>query len=456
MIAAFALVLLSAAPAGKCAPLPAKGQWFHVSVKNGPRPSEREPEPVPIRRPLVMAAPGGLLVLTPQSGGRYTLCSDTWEPIGPLVERAVDYGLPEPVVSEKELFFVGLASANDPFGFFARFELATNKWKPFPREGAPTPRFGQLQAFAGRRLLVLLGRDGIGGAAKRLEDGAAFDPATNKWTAMARPLHTVGFEAAVPIDDRLFIWPHGFLYDVRANTWAQASRVSMGRPYQATLEPVPGGVIAVGGSWVEGNVSRYVLATDAWKQAPTLKLEKPMTKGHHVVNGTPVLVGHPQPYQGSWAGPGARFYPAHSCQPSNQRIYWLAGEEWRSTAPPDVGACWLTLVTPDAVFMLRWPSPRPSGELVDGEVRAFDPRAGTWRRATVPAKNWPGSLGEVRWDGRAFWQWGGHTTVSHAVEGQCQNTPANSGCDPVVTSTVQRVDEGWRLEPLWEAVPQPG
>lgn len=399
-----------------------------------------------------MTVQGGLLVLTPQEGGRYELCTNTWKRVGPVVERAVDYGLPVPVVSENELFFVGLSTTRDPFGFFARFDLTTNKWKPFPSEGAPTPRFEPLVAWTGGRLLVLLGRDGVGGSAKSLEDGAAFDPAKNRWTAMSKPPHTIGFEAAVPIDGRLFIWPHGFLYDVRTDGWTQAGRVGMGLPYQAVIEPVPGGLVAVGGNWAEGNVSRYELATDAWRSAPTLKLAKPLTKSHHVVNGAPMLVAHPPPNEGSWAGPGATLYPAAACGLSTYRLHWLAGDEWKSTAPPEADACWLTLVTADVVLLLRWPWADGQGGFRDGEARAFEPRSGKWRRAKIPSKGWPGSWGEVRWDGRAFWQWGAYTAVSHAVEGQCQNTPANSGCDPVVTTTVQRVDEGWRLEPVWEAL----
>lgn len=450
-----ALVLLAAAPAKKCLPRPAAGQWFHLSTKQAPQPSAREPNPVPIRRPLVMAVgEEGLLVLTPYLGGRYDLCTDRWKPVGPLLERAVDYGLPEPVVSEDELFFVGLGSTREPFGFFARFELATSKWRPFPREGAPRPRFDPLQAWAGGRFVILLGRDGVGGNAKNLDDGAAFEPATNTWTALANPPHTVAFEEAVPLGDQLFIWPHGFLYDVRANRWTKASTSGMGRPYLPIVEPVEGGLLALGGSWVEAQGSRYQSANDSWRQLPGLKLPAPLHKAPHVVKGVPVLVGNSLPHQGTWAGPGARFYPASSCSGAPAVLHWLQGDQWKQTTqPPGPGAgCWLTLVTAEAVFLLRWPHGDGQGTTVDGEVRAFDPTTGTWRRAKVPAKDWPGNLGEVRWDGRAFWQWGAHTVVAHAVEGQCANRPANMGCDPVVTSTNMWVDQGWRLEPVWEGL----
>lgn len=446
------VLLLTAAPPRSCARLPAPGEWFHLAAKNAPQPSAREPDPVPVRAPFVMASRDGLLVLTPHEGGRYDLCSNTWKRVGPVVERATTYGLPAPLVSERELFFIGPANTDEPFGFFARFELATSKWKAFPQKGAPAPRYEHLQAWAGDRLLILLGRDGPGGGAKPLEDGAVFDPATNQWTPMSRPPHTVAFEAAVPLDGKVFIWPHGFLYDVRADKWTQASRAGMSQPYQAALVPKAGALFAIGGNWVEGNVARYVLATDAWQKAPPLKLEGPTTKSHHLVNGVPVLVVHPPPNQGLPAGPGATLYPGGVCGASTHRLHWLADDQWRSTAPAG-DACWLTLVTPDAVFFLRWPRADAAGKVLDGEARAFDPRSGSWRRASIPAKGWPGSWGDVRWDGRAFWQWTAFTTVSHAVDGQCQNTPANSGCDPVVTTTLQRVDEGWRLEPVWEDVP---
>ncbi len=448
-----ALALLAAAPAPKCLPRPAAGQWFHLSAKQAPRVSAREPDPVPIRRPLVMAVrEEGLLVLTPYLGGRYDLCTDRWKPVGPLLERAVDYGLPEPVVSERELFFVGIGSASDPFGFFARFDLATSKWRAFPRKGAPRPRFDPLLGWAGGRFVIMLGHDGVGGDAKNVESGAAFEPATGTWTAMANPPHTVGFEAAVPLGDQLFIWPHGFLYDARANRWTKASTTGMGLPYQPIVAPVVRGLLALGGNWVEAQGSRYQLDTDSWRPLPSLKLPAPLLKASHVVDGVPVLLGNALAHQGTWAGPGARFYAASSCNGAPAVLHWLQGDQWKQTTQPagPGGRCWLTLVTAEAVFLLRWPHGDGQGNTVDGEVRVFAPSTGAWRRATVPAKGWPGSFDEVRWDGRAFWQWGAHVFVPHAVEGQCSNRPDNIGCDPVVSGTSMRVDEGWRLEPVWE------
>ncbi|MDQ3263358.1 MAG: hypothetical protein M3Y59_06825 [Myxococcota bacterium] len=93
----------------------------------------------------------------------------------------------------------------------------------------------------------------------------------------------------------------------------------------------------------------------------------------------------------------------------------------------------------------------------DGDVLSLNPQNGRWRRAVLPAAGAPPTAAEVRWDGKAFWQWGAWQSSNYAQPNQCKNTPPGMGCDPVVETRLTHHDGAWRLEPVWADIsPTPG
>lgn len=147
--------------------------------------------------------------------------------------------------------------------------------------------------------------------------------------------------------------------------------------------------------------------------------------------------------------------PGQLCSDWTYEFVWLnrAERRWETATRRygDEGRCDAPiLITNEALFLFRWPYRERSGEVRDGEILSLDPKTGRWRRATMPAAGAPPGPAEVRWDGKAFWQWGAWQSSSYAAPDQCANTPAGMGCDPVVETQLTHHDEAWRLEPIWD------
>ena len=67
----------------------------------------------------------------------------------------------------------------------AAYDPATDRWTPMSTENAPSPRTDAVVAWTGRKLVVLAGAPEIGG--KPLRDGGIYDPATDRWTHVDPP-----------------------------------------------------------------------------------------------------------------------------------------------------------------------------------------------------------------------------------------------------------------------------
>ncbi|MDQ3263359.1 MAG: hypothetical protein M3Y59_06830 [Myxococcota bacterium] len=192
-----------------------------------------------------------MLVLTPGGGGRYDLCTDRWRQVEPLLTGRTDYGLPQPSITERNLFFVGPTTLSQPFGIFARFDLRQHRWRALAVKGAPRPRLQHLQTAVGDKLVLYLGQGGTGHSEPRFADGAVFVPATGVWTPMPQHEHSIGFETAVALGDQLLIFPYGYRYDLKTGGWGQLPTTGMPRPYQPILHSTGKGLVTLGGMWTE-------------------------------------------------------------------------------------------------------------------------------------------------------------------------------------------------------------
>jgi hypothetical protein len=69
------------------------------------------------------------------------------------------------------------------FGDGALYDPVADRWTPMAPAGAPAPRTGATVVWTGRRLVVFGGAAQPGGPSR--SDGGIYDPAANRWTALA-------------------------------------------------------------------------------------------------------------------------------------------------------------------------------------------------------------------------------------------------------------------------------
>jgi hypothetical protein len=66
----------------------------------------------------------------------------------------------------------------------ARFDPATGKWSTLPSGGAPAARFGHSAVWTGKEMIIWGGTSVSSSYFYEKNDGARFDPATNKWSTL--------------------------------------------------------------------------------------------------------------------------------------------------------------------------------------------------------------------------------------------------------------------------------
>ncbi len=122
------------------------------------------------------------------TGGRYDPASDSWKTIttkGAPFRRSFNSA----VWTGKEMLVWGGANTSKVLADGARYDPAKDSWKPISPDGAPSPRAGHVAVWTGKEMIVW------GGSAREpsapsdyLETGARYDPATDTW----KPLSTIG------------------------------------------------------------------------------------------------------------------------------------------------------------------------------------------------------------------------------------------------------------------------
>jgi hypothetical protein len=178
------------------------------------------------------------------------------------------------------------------------YDPASDSWTTIATAGAPAGYIASL-AWTGKKVLVLAKIDGSSTPGQVIIDGAALDPATNTWSAMASPGAALAQNILDPIAERAsypISWAGGrlvviavrpatattassafvLLYDPDANSWTTASFPSMpdnGRWQQ--VEVVGDRILFVGpGLNVNGHASTvmtfFAPATGTWTPLPQI------------------------------------------------------------------------------------------------------------------------------------------------------------------------------------------
>jgi len=151
------------------------------------------------------------------TGGRYNPSSDSWKSITTKGAPSKRCGHTA-VWTGKEMIVWGGANASKVLGDGARYDPARDAWKPVSTDGAPGPRGSHVAVWTGKEMIVW------GGAAREpltrsdyFEDGARYNPATDTW----KPISAIGapkgrvIAIAVWTGAELVVW--GGINDAQGN-----------------------------------------------------------------------------------------------------------------------------------------------------------------------------------------------------------------------------------------------
>jgi hypothetical protein len=226
-------------------------------------------------------------------GGRYDPRSDRWSEL-PATGAPTSRTQPGLAWDGSGLLVWGGVLPNGmPAADGARWDARQNAWHPLAMAGAPAARWGHTSVWTGRELLIWGGRDLDGPRA----DGAAYDPATDRWRSVApAPLAARVSPAAVWTGSRLLVWggqaseptglplpqptsrvvyfADGATYDPIADAWLPIS--SAGAPNgRQDFTPIWTGshFIVWGGARTDGAdvspATRFDLDAAQWTELPT-------------------------------------------------------------------------------------------------------------------------------------------------------------------------------------------
>jgi len=318
-----------------------------------------------------------------------------------------------------------LAAANAPIGFTASgcSPKPNGEWSRISEIGAPAPRRGHTAVWDGREMLIW----GGGGPTGFLRDGGRYDPLTDTW----RTISTVGAPSlrgghlAVWTGEEMIVWggndysstparrlTEGARYDPVADTWKAIS--FDGGPPVAAVTSTEGSAVWTGREMLiltatrpkdiqntTFELFRYDPATDEWTQAATV----PISGLYFPValwTGTRLIV---------W---GARALRPGRFEPTNVGALWdPETDAWApisSSGAPSERISAATVWTGEQ--MLVWGGGLGGG-LDDGGV--YDLAADLW--APLPDVSAPSQRTQPVgiWTGREMLIWGGITPIGRGA-----------------------------------------
>ncbi len=178
---------------------------------------------------VVLALLVGAVILLRPGGGGDSTGGGVWTalPDAGLVPRS-DFSS---VTTGRSLIVWGGNSPSGPLGDGAIFDTATSEWKPLA--AAPiAPRRGHSAVWTGTQMIVFGGLTRGDGCRPNcaLNDGAAYDPATDKWTPIpTAPIPGRNGHSGVYFQNRMVVWggaiegggpsADGASYDPATNAW---------------------------------------------------------------------------------------------------------------------------------------------------------------------------------------------------------------------------------------------
>ncbi len=287
------------------------------------------------------------------TGARYDPATDTWRPVSTT-------NAPSPrsnhtaIWTGTEMIIWGGIGFLGPVNTGARYDPATDTWRPMSTTNAPSPRSNHTAIWTGTEMIVWGGSDSRG----PLNTGARYNPATDTWT----PLTTTN--APSPRSNHTAIWT-GTEMIIWGGAGSGGTRTNTG--------------------------GRYDPRTDSWR--PTSTNGAPSPRSHHTAiwTGSVMVI---------WGGiNNIDFF-------QNGGRYDPARDSWSpvSTANAPDGRSQHTAVWTGGE-MLVWGGTNLNGAQSSGG--RYDPRANSWSSFTSSNAPSPRSGHTAIWTGAEMIIWGG-------------------------------------------------
>jgi N-acetylneuraminic acid mutarotase len=257
-------------------------------------------------------------------GGRYDPRNDTWRALPSA--RLTPRDDPRAVWTGTEMIVWGGRDAGGHTGDGARYDPARDRWRRVATAGAPAPREDHIALWTGREMLIWGGWNGGDAARNYALDGARYDPATDRW----RPMASAG--APPPREDHTAIWTgremivwggvvrdgrtrhqlaSGGRYDPTTDTWTPLATTGAPSPREDGVVVWTGDAMLVWGGQRDerplATGARYLPALDRWCPLPTDGA--PVARRDHAgvwTGDALVLWGGLDP-EGAYPADGARF-----------------------------------------------------------------------------------------------------------------------------------------------------
>jgi hypothetical protein len=249
-------------------------------------------------------------------GARYDPATDIWRPVSAVGAPTPSHGAMA-VWTGTEMLVFGA-------GTNARYDPATDSWAPITANGAPVGTVGMSAIWTGSRMIVWGGSQAF--SCPALEGcssaGGAYDPATDTWEAIApvgAPSARTG-HAAAWTGSEMAIWGglersgqyvnSGALYDPETKTWRPMAASCAASPRSGHTATWNGGEMIIWGGWnLDGSVhtgSRYDPVADAWEHVSVANVSTEPDFHTALWTGTSMIVWR----AGSYGAPkGFRYNP---------------------------------------------------------------------------------------------------------------------------------------------------
>ncbi len=263
-------------------------------------------------------------------------------------------------------------------------------WRPMSGVGAPSDREHPVSVWTGARAIFWSGFVGEPHTARRLYDGALYDPATDAWTPMASGPDTSFAPTATAWDGtELLAWdlaarsgsqrePAGWAYNPSFDIWRPLSTTGMPSPRFDAAVAWDGTALLVWGGFATGATdpltfeladgARYDPVTDAWLPIASLSAPSPRGGVLSTWTGAELLVwrraGHGEDHAGArydpvadaWTSMAAGGPPTVLCYGGSAiwtgtdlliwcpfdgaAVYNLASDAWRPASSQGVSYSW--------------------------------------------------------------------------------------------------------------------
>lgn len=350
-------------------------------------------------------------------GARYDPATDTWRPVSNVNAPSARHAFSTAWTGREMLVFGGTGDRSG-----GRYDPVTDTWRPMREDGAPIGQQWSASVWTGRELIVWGGILGV-----PVATGGRYDPQADRWRALPpAPLAPRAYMPATWTGREMIVWSgydvtqgrlyaDGARYDPATDRWTAMNTAGAPQPTYFQTEVWTGReMITWGGAIGDSANGRYDPATDTW--APVTNTGAPANRLQHgaVWTGTEMLV------QGGWpsAAPGGLYDPAT--------------DHWRPAAtlnaPPGTAAGTLVWAGREA---FAWGGLDDTFSFRNDGAR-YDPVQDRWRPMNlynVPAGR---GLHVAEWTGAEMIVWGGTTAIPS--DAGARYDPATDSWRPIATA----------------------